>query len=441
MGDVVLGRRGFLIGASGVLLAGCGSGKEPASSGGSSASPSPSGPVINKKSAGNVVSAEDLQALVSRLDELLGAGDVDGLMKALGVESHERDEWQSRVTAVRTVPLVDNHFYVTSSNDRLVNGSGGAVEFRSTLVMTHRIPDCDAHAVAQTFDVELVKPGEGQPVGVVRCYGTDDDEVSPLPWELARIASVAGRRATLLTRAADLDAVRRYVPLADAGVAAAMAAIPPPKGASKVAFTMAWDQRSDEETFGRREKTIDRAAFCTYVSFVDPQELADGTVKPDDRGATTGRSGRVLMRRSSRRSDADFRETACHEAVHALAGQWGTADSWVAEGLAEWVSSGYSAGVRVRSYGEVRSGFGAFAGEVVRDDFGYDEFQAEGTNYRNYQCSAAIFSWAEQTRGRAAAVRLARACYEDGAEKGVRRALGTSFPAMVQEVAAWLPRW
>ena len=135
----------------------------------------------------------------------------------------------------------------------------------------------------------------------------------------------------------DLARARATLPVIDRGVARAMRLIPPPVGVSKVFVALA-DPDSPLYADGRTSTTIrESVGFAKTIGYVDPQQAAS-----TGRGAgpTAPYAGsRVVLHPTAFTSDSWLEGVALHETVHAMAGQWGSADPWPTEGLAQWAES------------------------------------------------------------------------------------------------------
>lgn len=429
----ILTRREVLIGATGIvgagLLAGCGDGQ-----------PDDGGPVINKTDPGNVVSEADVRKFCAKLDRLYAAGDINGLVKSLNVETADAKKvLQNSMKAARLLPFAVARFYLATSSDRTVNSSGSQVEYDTNLVFAHQIKDCDAKPISRAFPITVLKKTRHADL-IVTTFGLGVDDLSPMPWDVTEISVQTSKHAVVVTAKKNARAVKAVLDKFEAGTKTAIDTVPPAKGVSKVFFVMSWGKKADESLFDGWGRTLDRDAFAASAAYVDPQQIADGTIAADAQSKSGSMaSGRVFMRTGSLNRMSEFQQIACHEAVHVLADQWGRsrAPTWVVEGLATWVAEGRLRGLRGDRRAAIRSGFAGFRHDILSGDYNFQK-QSDAEVNRNYLCSAAIFAYLEDTKGKKKALELAELCYRNGAKDGVRQSVGKSIKELFEDVGAWV---
>ncbi|MBF4162949.1 hypothetical protein [Nocardioides acrostichi] len=435
----VPGRRAFVLGAGLVVLGGCSrSGDAPETTSGS---PGPtagsSGPIVQQQQAGTIITPEDLDGIVDRMDAAVHAGDAAALRAV--VPDLPLAQWRHRLRSMSQFPLTDLGFVFERANDRFRNASGGALEVTASLVLTHRLKGCDARLSTQSYDIRLSKEGADAPLQVADLSGPIGDQN---PWDLPGTWEVLeSEHVVLICRAEHLDVARARLAAVDAGIVDAMQFIAPAKGTSRLAFTL---DEPQSKVYGGG--AVDRGGFATRVDFIDPQVAATAAGKSTRvKGDRIFAGARVVVRPDGLDSTPAARELSAHEAIHALALQWAPfAAPWVAEGLAEWVSVGTASGIRNDGYAVslIRSRFAGFADRFQGFDASWDDAlfqkQDDTTVYANYLCSAAIYAMVEETRGRDAALALGRALYEDDVESGPGTAGWGSQRALFDRTAQWV---
>ncbi len=405
-----------LVGASLLLVvSGC-TGEDPPASTTRSASPaaatSPppiSQPIIRTQDAGTVIDRTEIDALVGRLDGALDDADVRA-MKAVAPDL-DVAEWRRRLAGLARYPMVDLDFQFDETLDRQVNASGGPLRIDATVVLTHQIAQVDSRPAVQVYRFGLEKRNPQDALRITTIAGPDDP-TSPAPWDLGGWRVLESDHVVLTATPQDLARARTTLPVIDRGVARAMRLIPPPVGVSKVFVALA-DPDSPLYADGRTSTTIrESVGFAKTIGYVDPQQAAS-----TGRGAgpTAPYAGsRVVLHPTAFTSDSWLEGVALHETVHAMAGQWGSADPWPTEGLAQWAESGGVAGLRTdrRVRDLVTTGFPGFArtmrGTRATD---YSVFHDPETQLQNYYGAGAVYGYLESRGGRRAVVRFARLAY------------------------------
>ncbi len=426
----------MVAGVAGVLLAGCSDGGSKASAPGpgKSTSATPDGPIIHTQDAGNVITTEDIEALVGRLGEALRHADVETMRTV--VPDLKVGEWQRRLENLRRFPTSDVGFVLDETLDRMVNAAGGPVEIEADVALTHRISDVDSRPVVQTYHATMRKATPDSPLEILGLDGPRDP-ISPAPWDLRGWEMVEGRHSWVAVRTAMVDRVRANIASVDAGAARAMELIAPPDGVSKLFFAVA---EVGDPLFGNGDYRPERDGFAIRAGYVDPAEVARTGKSAGPRAAYAG--SRLMLRPGAFDSPARATAVAMHEAVHGLAYQWGDSDPWPAEGLATWGEVGSGAGVRAEYGGLVRSGFAGFRERMRgRNVIDGGVFQAEPHVSTNYGCAAAVFAFMEDRRGRDGALDFGRACYRKPTEEAVRTAGWKSHDALLAEVQSWVQSW
>lgn len=425
-------RRTLLLGSAGLLLAGCGGG------GGSDPKPKAksTGPNIVKPRTGNVVTPEDTAALRDRLNAAFRTGDVKKMSSLIdpddfAVKDFEK-RWRRRFENFDRLGFIEGEWYVGVPSGRTRNASGGLVEYSGDLVFAHTVEGCDGQQVVETTRADFRKKTEDAPLELMH-VGDVEESYDPSIWDVADVDALETDHARIVFRLQDRNRAESYAARIEAGAKRAFGLMPRPKGVDKVFYALTWPA-IDGKLYGG-VGISDADAHAYYHPFVDPDELARGQkkrVKDDGLPRATGRVG--LHRASLSRSD--FQEVACHEAVHVLANQWlgaGDKPTWVAEGLATWAADG-GARVMAREGGRIRSSFSAFEKVATK---GYREFHESSREYDYYMCSAAVFTYLEQEKGRDAVMETAEAFYGETRDAAADK-IGRSEQELFAATRKWL---
>ncbi|GAA1788361.1 hypothetical protein GCM10009795_037750 [Nocardioides hankookensis] len=412
-------RRALLLGAGGLLVTtGCSGGgsDQPAAKGSSSPSASASGPIVHEQDAGTVISKADIDDLVGRLNAAVRSADVDSL-KAIA-PTIRRPVWQQRFENLARYPMDDIGFAFDESLGRQINASGGRLEVDAYMALTHQITGVDSRPALQIYSATLVKDGPDAAVQISEIDNAPDDNTSPAPWDLrSEWDVVEGDHVIVVAVPGDAGRVRASLATIDAGVAAAMAVVPPPAGVTKAYFAYTAPDSPLYKQGENDQRTQERDGFAMRVGYVEPEKAARSGKSAGSGSAYAG--ARLVLHAGAFSSTDRLREVATHETIHGLAYQWGSADPWPTEGLATWGELGGVSGVRGDGYYRslIRSGFAGFRqrmrGTAV---FDYDVFHDPATESTNYACAAAVYGYLEATGGRPKALRFAETAYRKGTE-------------------------
>lgn len=431
-----LGRRALLTGAGGLFLSGCSGGSGGGSATKPTASPTPSGPIVHEQDAGTVITQADIDELLGRMDAAVRHADAAAL-KAVAPKVHE-PIWQQRLDNLSRFPLDEIGFVLDDSVGRQVNASGGRVETDVYIALTHRISGVDSRPVVQIYGATLLKTGPDAPVRVVDMDDHPDDEGSPAAWDLDDWDAVESKHVVVAARREDIGQVRANLATIDAGVAAALALIPPPPGVDRTFLVLA---SPESPIYGGNENlpvVKEADGFAMRVGYIDPSQAAKSGKGAGAKAAYAG--SRLVLHPGAFSSGGRLREVSMHESIHGLAFQWGDADPWPTEGLATWGELGGRAGLLADSYygPTIRAGFGAFA-ERMRGDRSMDYLTFHDQTYRpsNYACAAGAYAFLESRGGKAEALRFARLAYSEGRDEACRKLGYRDQETFFGKVAQW----
>jgi hypothetical protein len=423
-------RRTLLLGAAGsVVLAGCSDGDADAD-----------GPVIVKAEKGNIVTPEDTVVLRDKLGKALEAGDVDALMKLIDdqeLSEDFRERWERRFANFQRLGFVDGQWYVGLPSGRTRNASGGLVEYGGTLVFAHRVKGCDGQQVVESFNTDFRKKSTTSPLEIVN-VGQVEQYFDPSIWDVAEVDAIETQHAWIVFRLQDADQAKESAKRIEAGAERAFGIMPRPKGVDKIFYGLTWPKVDGELWGGVGLGEAEAHAYSH--DFLDPAELATGQRKRASAKGLPRATGRVGLHQSAF-SSGDLEGTACHEAIHVLANQWGShgdTPTWVIEGLAKWGESRPGSGRLMTDDGaRIRSAFAAFQNVALKD---YDVFHRvpAAQEYSNYACAGAVFEYLARENGRDAVLETASAFYgaetrADGAKK-----LGISEKELLARTRRWL---
>ncbi|MRJ77780.1 hypothetical protein GEV29_14645 [Aeromicrobium sp. SMF47] len=428
-----LQRRTLLLGSAGLLLAGCGGGKD-----GSKTKPTatPTGPNIVKPRTGNVVTEADTAALRDRLNQAFRTGDVNRLKAVIdpgdyGLKDFEK-RWRRRFDNFERLGFVEGEWYVGVPNGRTRNASGGLVEYTGDLVFAHTVMGCDGQQVVETTRAGFRKKTADAPLELMS-VGDVEESYDPSIWDVAEVDAIETKHAWIVFRLQDRKRARAYAAQIETGAARAFATMPRPRGVDKVLYALTWPA-VDGKLYGG-VGISDADAHAYYHPFVDPDELARGQKKPvKDNGLPRG-TGRVGLHEASF-SRSDFTAVACHEAVHVLAEQWsgpGDTPTWAVEGLAMWAAEG-GARLMAREGASIRSTFAEFERVALK---GYEEFHETPREREFYACAGAVYASIEDEKGRDAVFKTAETFYASSREEAADT-LGRSEPEIFAATRTWL---
>lgn len=420
-----LTRRGLVLGAAAGLLAACGGDDEPLQE-------PPGQPRRRRRqksgrtpAAGETALTQaDLEQVAAELTARLDGEDLQDFLRY--ARPSDVGQWTLMWQGLHDVPTTDRRFYLQPADDRWTNSQGGPVTAGVRGVVSYRVEGCDAQPMAHLCDLTVFKPpgrrARVQTLGPVR-----DDAAAP--WLLGPVTAVTAAHTVLVSRVEDAAAARRVLDDVDQGAARAMEVIAPAAGISRICVTLGWPEARERLYGGSDAELVGSAHNYRYV---DPQQLAEtGT-----RGAgETFLGSRVVIDPAATSAQGAEAVTA-HEAVHALAFQWGQgAPPLYAEGLARYVEVGADEVTRAaRLVGA--DGFRDFARRITARP-GLPAFTDPTWVEVNYTCAAMTCSHVAREHGESRLLDVVRAAY-DGAPDPVRRVLGTSQRALLREVADWL---
>jgi hypothetical protein len=428
-----LDRRTLLLGSAGLLLAGCGGG------GGKSADPQATattkGPNIVKPRTGNVVTEADLSGLRDRLNAAFASRDVEQLVAVVDPADFAlddvRERWGRRYDNFDRLGFIEGEWFVAAPSGRTRNGAGGAVEYDGDLVFAHRVAGCDAQQVVETFDATFRKASEDAPLELLH-LGDAEASFDPSIWDVASVDAIETDHAWIVFREEDAARAKAFSARIEAGAKRAFDVMPRPQGVEKVFYALTWPQ-IDGKLYGG-VAVGDALAHAYYHPFLDPSELAKGQRTPTDAAGLPKATGRVGLHADAF-AQADFEDTACHEAVHVLANQWyggSEVPTWTVEGLAMW---GEGASKLMSERGRMQSAFAQFEKVVPK---GYDEFHDSPQEYEFYLCSGAIYAYLEDDGGTDAVFEVAEAFYGAESREEAGKKAGRSQKELVAETRAWL---
>ncbi|KAA1378695.1 hypothetical protein [Aeromicrobium fastidiosum] len=431
-------RRTLLMGSAGLMfLSACGGGSD-----GTKIVPTAKqddGPVINEQDAGNAVTPKDVAVLVAALNAAFEGRDLDRLLELVGAttvtpgDKDLRERWAYRLDNFERNDIVSGEFFVGLPEGRARNSSGGPLEYRSNVVFGHRIRDCDSRDVVEVFDATFVKDSATAPLVIDRVSETPEG-FAPAIWDVAKVDIAVTDHAVLAFRSQDRDVVRRSVTEFDAGVARAFDLMPRPAGVEKVFIAVAWDEVRD--TLWGGSNLIEAQGVAYSHLYVDPAELAQGqtvAVVGDGQPVATAR---IAVNPSAFESGS-VGDVACHEAVHALANQWGRdAPRWVVEGLARWVENQADAGAFQQQRDAIARSFPGFRRRMPRS--AVEEFYTDDPDGLNYECGAAVFEHLARTEGRERVIEVASTFYGNDDADTVASVLGVDEDGLFAATQKWL---
>lgn len=444
-----LDRRALLIGAGGLLVAGCSDGAvessgtstptaSPTTTSASptvTASPTPTGPIIHQQDAGTVITREDINALVDRLGRAVRSADVDAMREI--VPSVNRKVWKRRLDNIARFPMSDLGFAFDDTYDRQTNAAGGRLEMDANVAFLHQITGVDARPAVQIYRTTLLKESPTAPVRVLSLKGPDD-ETSPAPWDLGDWRVFESRHAVVAALPVDVDRVRAAMPVIDRAVARAMAVIPPPPGMSRAYFAVGEAGSRLYGTVSSNESIQEASGYALRIGYVAPAEAArQGKIGAGKVYA----GGRLMLNPSAFVSTERLEQVACHETLHALSYQWGSSDPWPTEGLAEWGEQGTLRGLLASGSwrSTVRAGFAGFADRMAGvGALDYQVFHSDATEYTNYECAAAVYAYLESRGGRREALRFGRLMFSNAADEAIRQMGDVDQATLFGKVQRWV---
>ena len=423
-------RRTLLLGAAGsVVLAGCSDGDADAD-----------GPVIVKAEKGNIVTPEDTAVLRDKLGKALGTGDVEALMKLVDdqeLSEDFRDRWERRLANFERLGFVDGQWYVGLPSGRTRNASGGLVEYGGSLVFAHRVKGCDGQQVVESFNTDFRKKSTTSPLEIVN-VGQVEQHFDPSIWDVAEVDAIETQHAWIVFRLQDVDRARASAKRIESGAERAFGIMPRPKGVEKVFFGLTWPKVDGQLWGGVGLGEAEAHAYSH--DFLDPAELATGQRKRATAKGLPRATGRVGLHQSAF-AGGDLEGTACHEAIHVLANQWGShgeTPTWVIEGLAKWGESRPGSGQLMAEDGSrVRSAFAAFQNVALQDHDAFHRVSAS-QEYSNYACSGAVYEYLDREKGRDAVFETASAFYGAETRADGARKLGISEQDLLARTRRWL---
>lgn len=427
-------RRTLLLGSAGLVLAGCSGGDTKA------AKPSPKGPNIVKQKTGNVVTEADIAALRDRLNKALKSGDVKQLVGVIDAEDFALDDfekrWSRRMDNFRRLGFVDGEWYVGLPSGRTRNAAGGVVEYGGDLVFAHTVKGCDGQQVVESMNADFRKKSEDAPLELLH-VGDVDATFDPSIWDVAEVDAIETKHAHIVFRTKDAKRAKAYAGRIEAGAKRAFGLMPRPKGVDKVFYVLTWPA-IDGKLWGG-VAVGDYLAHAYYHPFLDPEELARGQKNPTASKGLPRATGRVGLHEAAL-NRADLADTSCHEAMHVLAEQWRGAvaetPTWAVEGLARWGDSQPGSGrLMARAGGRIRATFREFE-SVARK--GYDEFHKSPREGDFYDCSAAVFEYLNNEKGRDAVFETAEAFYSAESRQAAAKKLGRSEKDLLAATRKWL---
>lgn len=426
-----LDRRTLLWGSAGLVLAGCGGGSTKAEP-----KATTKGPNIVKPQTGNVVTQADTAALRKQLNEAFASKDVEQLVALIDPGDFALDDvrkrWTRRFDNFKRLGFVEGEWFVGVPTGRTRNASGGLVEYDGDLVFAHQVRGCDAQQVVESYRASFRKKAEDAPLELLH-LGDAEAQFDPSIWDVATIDAIETKHAWIVFRKQDAAKAKDFAGRIEQGAKRAFDLMPRPKGVDKVFYAMTWPAVDGKLYGGVAIGEADAHAY--YHPFLDPAELSKGQKTPADAKGLPRATGRVGLHEGSF-TRPDFVDTACHEGIHVLADQWNSGSgqpTWVAEGLAEWGTSGQS--LMATDGGRIRSAFGQFESVALK---GYDEFHDSPLEYEFYQCSAAIFAYLEDEKGRDAVFETAEAFYGADDRKAAARKLGRSEKDLLAATRKWV---
>jgi hypothetical protein len=427
-------RRTLLMGSAGLmLLAACGGGSD-----GKKVVPAgkeDDGPVIVEQDAGNAVTPEDVATLVAALNAAFDARDLDALIELTALSGPTGDQdlrqrWAYRLENFTRNDIVAGEFFVGLPKGRARNASGGRLEYRGSVVFGHRIRDCDARDVVEEFNASFSKASADAPLVIDR-LGDVEAGFSPAIWDVAKLDTIVTERTVLAFRTQDTALARTHAAAIDAGVKRAFALMAVPEGVSKVFFALAWDEVYGT-LWGGPNLSESLGAAYPHV-YLDPAALASGQSVPAVGDNLPVATARIALYASSF-SSGKIDDVACHEAVHALANQWGRdSPSWVAEGLARWADREPGSGGLLKQRGAIAAAFPAFRRRMGTKKV---EFYQDDPQGLNYECAGAVFEHLDRTEGRKRVFEVASAFY--GPSDQVTSRLGVDEDGLLAATEKWL---
>ncbi|AXT84748.1 hypothetical protein C6I20_05760 [Aeromicrobium sp. A1-2] len=424
-------RRTLLLGTAGLLVAGCG--------GGGTAGPeaTTSGPNIVKPRTGTVVTEADIAALRGRLNRAMGTGDVTELLKVIDPGDFDREtfekRWSRRLENFERLGFIDGEWYVGLPGGRTRNAAGGKVEYTGELVFAHTVKGCDGQQVVESMRSAFRKKSQDAPLELMH-VGDVDESFDPSIWDVADVDAIETKRAWIVFRKEDAKRAKAHAARIEAGAKRAFEVMPKPQGVDKIFYALTWPAIDGKLWGGVALGDADAHAY--YHPFLDPDELARGQKTPSGKKGLPLATGRVGLHQESF-SRPDFQTVAAHEGVHVLADQWlvrGGTPTWVVEGLAEWGAVG-SKTLMARNGARIRSAFGEFSSVALKD---YDAFHSSPREYDFYQCSAAVYAYLEDQKGRDAVHETAEAFYSAESRKDGGLKLGRSEKDLLAATRKWL---
>ena len=433
---VHLQRRTLLMGSAGLMfLTACGGG-----SGGTKIVPTTKqdyGPVINEQGAGNAVTPKDVAVLVAALNAAFDGRDLDRLLELVGVttvtpgDKDLRERWAYRLDNFERNDIVSGEFFVGLPDGRGRNSSGGPLEYRGSVVFGHRVRDCDSRDVVEVFGATFVKDSAKAPL-VIDGLGGTPDGFAPAIWDVAKVDIIVTDRAVVAFREQDREVVVKAAAELDAGVKQAFDLMPKPAGVEKVFFAVAWEGVRDTLWGGPNNPETSGAAYSHR--YVDPAKLAAGqTVAAVGAGQPIA-TARVALNPNAFEPGM-VRDVSRHEAVHALANQWGVgAPSWVAEGLAQWYDNQVDPTTFRQQRDAIARSFPGFRRRTQKDASFYEN-DPDGLNY---QCAAAIFEHLDRTEGRQRVFEVASTYYGNAQEYQMAELIGVDEDGLLAATQKWL---
>lgn len=433
-----LDRRTLLLGSVGLVLAGCGGGGSAGDTKAKKATPS--GPNIVKPKTGTVVTEADTAALRDRLNQAFASRDVEQLVALVEPGDFALDDvrkrWTRRYANFDRLGFIDGEWYVGVPSGRTRNAAGGQVEYSGELVFAHTVRGCDGQQVVENMRATFRKKSEDAPLELLH-IGEIDETFDPSVWDVADVDAIETEHTWIVFRAQDARRAKAFAGQIEAGAKRAFALMPRPKGVDKVFYALTWPQIDGRLWGGVSVGDADAHAY--YHPFLDPAELARGQKKAADGTGLPLGTGRVGLHETSF-SRSDFEDVACHEAVHVLANQWyasgGDKPTWVAEGLAQWGDSSPGSGrLMARDGARIRAAFREFQAIAPK---GYKEFHDTPREYDFYGCSAAVFEYIDQEKGRDAVFEVAEAFYSSDTRSAAGKKLGTSEKQLLAATRKWI---
>lgn len=445
-----LTRRSLLVVSATGLLSGCSGGGDPAGSpsaratsafsGVPSSAPTSSGPNIVRPDAGTVLLPEDVTALTRQLSQATSSGEVGRLMDLLPADAILREDlekwWARRLDGMRRIGGITTQWYLQVPSGRTRNGSGGPVEVDVVFAFGHRIPGCDAQMVVEQVHGSIRKAGPEASIELLGLSTTPDDRVTPAVWDVSPIRALHTDHTVIVFRPQDAAVAKARAAEIEEGARRAFAAMPRPRGVSKVFYALTWPE-VDGKLWGG-VSTADADAHAYHHHFLNPDDLAKGNRVAAGRRGMPLSTGRVGLHQAAL-GRPDFIELCTHEAVHVLAEQWaGLPDeppTWVVEGLATWAATGDEL-ASWRS--QARTHWAAFTDVAGRGPEQYELFHHSPLESVFYRCGALVFAWLEATEGRQAALDVARAYYGSGYREEAEQAMGRTQAELLAGTRSWL---